>query len=275
MRRPLFQNPALRQALNLTFDFEWLNKNLFYNAYAETDSFFERSEMEATGLPKGDELSVLNEFKDILPSEIFSKDLNQKSCKDERLCSRLARKILLDAGYIFKQGQLYSPDNKPVQFEILNSAPVLERVLIPISEKLKKIGITATIRTIDPAQYIRRLNEFDYDTNVSLWQQSSSPGNEQREFWGSNAADRSGSRNYAGIKDKGIDALIERLIFAKNRLDLVATCKALDRVLRYHQFAIPMWHAPYDRIAYWDKFYLPPQIDSYGAKENVMFWWAK
>ncbi len=275
LRRPLFQNPALRQALNLTYDFKWLNKNIFYNAYSETDSFFERSEMEATGLPTPQELEILTPFKDTLPPAIFTTDINKKLCDDERKCSRLARKILLDAGYIFKEGMLYTPDNKPVTFEILNASPILERVLLPMIETMKKIGIQANVRTLDPAQYIRRLNEFDYDTIVNVWGQSSSPGNEQREYWSSHAADRNGSRNYAGLKNSAIDALIERLIFAKNRSDLVTATKALDRVLRQQQFAIPMWHAPYERIAYWDKFGVPPQTDSYGAGGNVMFWWKK
>lgn len=275
LRRTLFQDPVLRQALNMTYDFEWLNKNLFYDAYAQTDSFFERSELEAIGKPIGEELGILNEFKNTLPEAIFTTDINQQLCKDTRHCSRLARKILLDAGYHFKEGKLYTPQNTLVSFEILNASPILERVLLPIIEKMKKIGVQANVRTLDPAQYIRRLNDFDYDMIVGAWSQSSSPGNEQREFWSSHAADRKGSRNYAGIKDPVIDDLIERLIFAKNRSDLIASSKVLDRVLRFKQFTIPMWHSPYDRIAYWDKFGLPPQINSYGANGNVLFWWSK
>ncbi len=276
LRRQLFQDPALRQALNLTYDFEWLNKNLFYNAYAETNSFFERSELEATSTPTASEFEILNPFKDKLPLNIFTTDISKKPCAgDTRKCSRLARKILLDAHYSFKEGILYTSNNQAVRFEILNTEPILERVLLPMTENMKKIGIQASIRTLDTAQYIRRLNDFDYDVIVGAWAQSSSPGNEQREFWSSSAADRKGSRNYAGLKDPVIDALIERLIFAKNRTDLIASTKVLDRVLRFKQFTIPMWHSPYDRIAHWDKFGLPPQTNSYGANGNVMFWWSK
>jgi microcin C transport system substrate-binding protein len=275
LRRTLFQNPALRQALNLNYDFKWLNKKLFYNAYAETNSFFEKSQMAATGKPSQDELDLLNQFKDDIPTALLTRDIDQKPCNDNRQCSRLARKILKQAGYVYKQGKLYTPNNQPVKFEILNTSPALERVLLPMVAKMKKIGIQANVRTMDTAQYIRRLNNFDYDAIVGMWAQSPSPGNEQREYWSTAAASRQGSRNYAGITDKAIDGMIEKLIFSTDRKTLVTTAKVLDRLLRYKQFAIPMWHSPHDRIAYWDKFGLPPQVKSYGAGNSILFWWSK
>jgi microcin C transport system substrate-binding protein len=180
----------------------------------------------------------------------------------------------MDAGYAFKSGQLFDKNGKRITMEILNASPLLERVLLPIAENIKKLGIDVSVRTLDPAQYIRRQNEFDYDVIVGGWSQSPSPGNEQREFWGSQAAARSGSRNYAGLNDAIVDTLIERLIFSKNRQELVASTKALDRILRYHHFTVPMWNAPADRIAYWNKFGLPPKVPSYGASSNIQFWWA-
>lgn len=275
LRRKLFQNIALRKALNLIYDFEWLNNTLFYNSYAQTDSFFETSELEASGLPTKAEKEIINELSGILPKDIATKNINQKPCQETRKCIRLARKILIDAGYSFKQGKLFTPNNKPVRFKIINASPLLERVLLPIAEQMKKIGVDVSVRTLDSAQYVRRLNEFDFDMIVNVWAQSSSPGNEQREFWSSNAADRLGSRNYAGLKDPAIDAVIERLIFSKNREDLVASTKVLDRLLRLKEFTIPLWHAPYDRVAHWDKFGLPEKKETYGAGNNILFWWSK
>lgn len=275
LRRSVFQDRALRQALNLIYDFEWLNKNLFYGAYTQTDSFFEGSEMEAIGKPSLKELEIISEFKELLPEEVINADINKQECVEYRQCSRLARKLLIKAGYKFNQGKLYTPDNKIVSFEILNASPLMERVLLPMVQRMKKLGVQVFVRTLDSAQYIRRLNNFDYDMIVSVWAQSPSPGNEQREYWSSQAADRMASRNYAGFKNPVVDKLIERLILAKNREDLVASVKVLDRLLRYAQFTIPLWHASHDRIAHWDKFSMPPKGETYGADGNILYWWIK
>jgi microcin C transport system substrate-binding protein len=159
--------------------------------------------------------------------------------------------------------------------EFLLDQPSYERIVIPYTQELNKLGVRARVRTIDSAQMTRRTQDFDFDVIWTGWAQSLSPGNEQREFWGSEAADRKGSRNYAGIKDKAIDTLIERLIFAKSREELVAACKALDRVLLWNHFVVPMWHVPYERVARWDRFGKPEKLPDYSIGFPSIWWWDK
>jgi microcin C transport system substrate-binding protein len=159
--------------------------------------------------------------------------------------------------------------------EFLLDQPSYERIVIPYTQELNKLGVRARVRTIDSAQMTRRTQDFDFDVIWTGWAQSLSPGNEQREFWGSEAADRKGSRNYAGIKDKAVDTLIERLIFAKSREELVAACKALDRVLLWNHFVVPMWHVPYERVARWDRFGKPEKLPDYSIGFPSIWWWDK
>lgn len=275
LRKEKFQNLALRQALTMVFDFEWLNENIFFESYKRSKSFFEESELEAAPLPSKQELALFSEFKETLPEDMFKEEFDNQSEGAFRTRLRGAMSLLKEAGYVYKRGLLHDASGEKITIEILNTDPSFERVLIPIVSNFKKIGIDAAVRTVDPAQYTSRTQNFDFDMIMSVYAQSSSPGNEQREYWGSAAADRIGSRNLAGIKDPMIDRLIEKLIFAKDRKGLVTATHALDRALQWKQFLIPLWYAPADRIAYRDKFGKPKVQKIYGMISPIQLWWDK
>lgn len=275
-RRDLFKDRTVREALAHAFNFEWSNKALFYGQYARTRSYFQNSEMAATGLPGPDELKLLEPFRDDLPPEVFTQEYNPPQGDESgniRGNLRKASKLLREAGWVIKDGKrVHGETGKPFQFEMLLVSPLFERIALPFAKNLEKLGITMTVRTIDTAQYRRRLDTFDFDMVVGGFGQSLSPGNEQRDFWSSDSADREGGRNIMGIKSKAVDAIIEQLIAAPTRQDLVTACKALDRVLQWGHYMIPNWHAPYDRIAYWDKFAQPKITPTRG---NQLFaWWV-
>jgi len=276
LRRDLFEDPRVRQAIGYAFDFEWSNKNLFYGQYARTRSFFENSELAATGLPSKDELVLLQPYRDKLPPEVFTKEYNPPKTDGSgniRGNLRIASKMLRDAGWVIKDGvRVNEKTGQKLEFEILLSSPLFERVVLPFAKNLERLGIIARARTVDTAQYRRRTDTFDYDMVVGNWGQSMSPGNEQRGFWGSTAADQQGSRNLAGLKNPVVDALIEKLIAASDRKSLVAACRALDRVLQWQHFVIPQFYAGYDRIAYWDKFGQPKITPSSGTQ--FLSWWV-
>ncbi len=279
MRRDKFKDKKLREALTYLLDFEWMNENLFYGSYLRTRSFFQASELAATGLPKpGAELNVLTELKDKIPSEVMTTEyqppVTEAGKRGFRKNLVTAYRLLKEAGYVLKNGKVTDQNGKPLEVEILNNDSFFEKILIPYADNLKKAGISATVRTVDSAQYVRRTREFDYDMIMSVWAQSASPGNEQREYWGSLAADRPGSRNYAGIKNPAIDALIEKLIYAETRDELVGRTRALDRLLQYERFMIPLWHYPYIRIAYRTKFSYPDKRP--GLNHGFpSIWWEK
>ena len=235
LRRPQFQDRRVRQAFNLAFDFEWANKNLFYGQYARVGSFFQGSELAApAALPEGHELEILNEVKDQVPPEVFTTvhtNPVNNSTDDMRGNLRKAVQLLKDAGYEIKGGVLVdSKTGRPLTVEFLLVSPLFERIVQPYIGNLERLGIKAKIRMVDSAQYTRRLDRFDYDIIVGNFGQSKSPGNEQRDYWGSEAASREGSRNLIGIKDPAIDKLVDKVIFAKDRQELVAATNALDRV---------------------------------------------
>jgi microcin C transport system substrate-binding protein len=275
LRRPLFQDPLVRQALAYAFDFEWSNKNLFYGAYTRTRSYFDNSELAATGVPQGDELKILEPFRGQIPDEVFTKEYDPPTYTDTftiREGLRDALGLLKQAGWTFKGEQLVNDKTgEPFKFEILNEDPQMERVTLPLIQNLKRLGITATLRTVDVSQYQQLMNNFDYDMTVIVIPQSLSPGNEQREFFGSAAADQPGSQNQLGIKSKIIDALVEQLIAAPTRADLVAHVKALDRVLQWGYYVIPQYHLPDYWIAYWDKFRRPEVAPKYAPGLDT--WW--
>ena len=278
-RREKFADPRVRLAFNYVFDFEWSNANLFHSQYHRTSSFFANSELAATGLPGPDELAVLNEFKGQIPDEVFTSEYQNpvnKTPQDRRENLRKAFSLLTEAGW--KTGSdrtLVNAKGEKFETEILLYAPTFERIMLPFVQQLKKLGIKANVRTIDSAQYERRTQGFDFDIVVSGWGQSLSPGNEQREYWGSQAADRDGSRNVIGIKDPVVDKLIERLIFAKDRSALVTASKALDRVLLWNHFVVPMWHLPYERTARWDRFGRPDKLPEFSVGFPMIWWWDK
>jgi microcin C transport system substrate-binding protein len=280
LRKPKFQDARVRLAFNYAFDFEWANANLFYGEYTRTASFFANSELAATGLPSPEEIAILNEVKDKVPSEAFTAEFKNPVNRDRnerRNNLRMAAKLLQDAGWAQKKdgGEtvLKNALGEVLAAEFLLDQPSFERIVIPYTQELKKLGVKANVRTIDSAQMQRRLQDFDYDVIWSVFGQSLSPGNEQREFWGSEAADRKGSRNYIGIKDPAVDRLIDRLIFAKSRPDLVAATKALDRVLLWNHFVVPMWHVPYERVARWDRFGRPEKLPDYSIGFPTIWWW--
>jgi microcin C transport system substrate-binding protein len=280
LRRPLFQNPRVREALAYAFDFEWSNKNLFYGAYERTRSYFDNSELAATGVPNGEELKILEKFRGQIPDRVFTTEYNPPkydSSGNIRDGLRAAVPLLKEAGLTFKDEKLVNektgqPFEFEITFEILLDNPQFERILLPFAKNLERMGIAARVRTVDPAQYEKRMDTFDYDMAVAVFPASLSPGNEQREFWGSQAADEQGSRNLIGIKSKVIDELIEELIKAPDRASLIAHTRALDRVLQYGYYVIPNFHLSAFRVAYWDKFRRPASTPKYALGMDT--WWV-
>jgi microcin C transport system substrate-binding protein len=276
LRRPLFQDPRVRQALAYAFDFEWSNKNLFYGAYTRTRSYFDNSELAATGVPKGEELQILEPFRGKVPDEVFTKEYNPPHYDGSgniRDGLREAIKLLKEAGWTFKNEKLVNDKTgQPFEFEILLVQPEFERIVLPFAKNLERMGITARVRTVDSSQYQKRMDTFDYDMAVVSFGQSLSPGNEQRDYWGSAAADEEGSRNTLGVKNPVIDQLIEQLIKAPTRESLVAHTHALDRVLQWGFYVIPNFHTSVFRVAYWDKFRRPQVSPKYGI--GLETWWV-
>ena len=276
LRRPIFQDPRVREALAYAFDFEWSNKNLFYGAYQRTRSYFDNSELAATGVPQGQELQILDKFRGQIPDAVFTTQYDPPKYDGSgniRDGLRRALTLLTQAGWTFKDEKLVNAKTgQPFEFEILLDNPQFERIVLPFVDNLKRMGITARVRTVDTAQYERRMDTFDYDMTVVLFPESLSPGNEQREYWGSQAADEQGSHNVLGIKSKVVDALVQELIQSPDRASLVARTRALDRVLQYGYYVIPNFHLAAFRVAYWDKFRRPAISPKYGVGFDT--WWV-
>ena len=277
LRRPQFEDRRVRQAFNLAFDFEWANKNLFYGQYARVDSYFQNSELAAPASPpQGRELEILNEVKDGVPPEVFT-DIHANPVNntpdDMRSNLRKAVELLKAAGWEIKDGALANTKTgQQMKVEFLLVSPLFERIVQPYLRNLEKLGIKGTIRMVDSAQYAQRLNVFDYDVVVANFAQSDSPGNEQRDFWGSEAAGREGSQNQIGVKDPAIDKLIDHVIFAKDRAELVAATHALDRVLQWNELVVPQWFSPNVRIAYWDRYGQPKVLPGL-TPGFLQVWW--
>lgn len=276
LRRPQFQDVRVRRAFNLAFDFEWANKNLFYDQYTRVGSFFDNSELKASGLPTGKELAILETVRSEVPPEVFTtewKNPENKTPEDVRRNLSMAVKLFAEAGWTPKDGVLTNAKGEKLTAEILLVQPDFERVVLPLKNTLEKLGVGITVRIVDVAQYQRRNETFNFDIMVSSFPQSISPGNEQRNFWGSEAAGHEGSRNVIGIKNPAIDKLVERLILATDREDLVAATRALDRVLLWNFYLIPQWHLPFERLAYWDKFGRPDRLPSRGSALFQVWWY--
>jgi microcin C transport system substrate-binding protein len=275
LRRPLFQDVRVRQALGLAFDFEWTNKTLFYGQYKRTASIFANSEMAAQGQPGPRELEVLDPLRAQVPAEVFGPPYAPPVTEGDgnvRANLRAAMRLLEEAGWTVTNGKLVK-DGQPFTFEILLDQPAWERISLPFTRTLERLGIQASVRVVDSAQYKNRLDAFDFDMVVHVWGQSQSPGNEQSEFWGSAAAAAPGSQNLAGIRNPAVDALVAQLIAAPDRETLVARCRALDRVLTWNYYVIPHWHLAVDRLAWWDKFGHPDRAPGDGVQ--ILTWWAK
>jgi microcin C transport system substrate-binding protein len=273
-RRPVFQDARVRRALAYAWDFEWTNKNLFYGSYTRTKSYFSNSELASSGLPGPEELAVLEPFRGKLPDEVFTKEYQppvSDGSGNIREGAREALRLLGEAGWTVKGGKLSSAKGEPLGFEILIDEPTWERIVLPFVKNLERLGVTARVRTVDAAQYQKRLDDYDFDMVTAVWRQSLSPGNEQRDFWGSKAAATPGTRNLAGIRDPSIDKLIEVLIAAPDRAALVTRTRALDRVLLWGHYVIPHYHLQAFRVAHWDRFARPAIAPKYTFGFDT--WW--
>ena len=273
-RRPMFHDRRVRAALAYAFDFEWTNKHLFYGAYTRTKSYFSNSELASRGLPTGEELKILEPFRAQLPPEVFTKEFEPPKTDGSgniREPLREALQLLNGSGWTVKGQKLVNAKGEQMQFEVLSNQPDFERIALPFTKNLERLGVQARVRTVDTAQYQNRLDNFDFDLTVVVWGQSLSPGNEQRDFWHSATADVPGSRNFAGIKDPTVDKLIDLLIAAPDRPGLVARTRALDRVLLWGHSVVPHYHIQAFRVAHWDKFSRPSVSPKYALGFDT--WW--
>ena len=274
-RRALFQDRRVRQALGYLFDFEWANKNLFYDAYTRTESYFSNSDLASSGLPTADELAILEKYKGEIPDEVFTAPYRAPKTDGSgniRDNMRRALRLFKEAGWSVKGEKLVSDQTgKPFAFEFLLDQPEFGRVVLPFLQNLGRIGIAASIRQVDPAQYENRMKQFDFDMTIVGIGESLSPGNEQREFWSSAAAEETGSPNYMGVKSKAVDEIVDLIINAPDRANLLTRVHALDRILLHSDYVIPNWHLTYFRVAAWDKFQRPKITPPYSLAIDT--WW--
>ncbi|MBA2777456.1 ABC transporter substrate-binding protein [Halomonas kenyensis] len=273
LRRDKFQDPRVREALNLTFDFPWLNANLFYDSYRRTESYFQNSEMAAEGLPSEAELELLEPHRDELPDRVFDSPLPIDHPENLRERLRLAHDLLIEAGYEYRGGTLVHGDTgRPLTVEILLFDSGLERVVHPMLRNMSRLGIQGRLRIVDINQFLNRLRSFDFDIVTGHFPQSNNPGNEQREFWTSEFAEVPQSRNLMGLENPVVDELVERLIRADSREELNTVTRALDRVLLWNFITIPHYHSGETRLAVWDKFGYPQPFPKYGF--DLTAWWV-
>jgi microcin C transport system substrate-binding protein len=301
LRRPQFQDTRVRHAFNLLFNFEQANKKLFFNLYERVGSYFENSDLQSKALPEGRELEILNEVKSEVPPEVFTTEWKNPVNAQEgdyRKHQQEALKLFeaagwkisseptgdADCGFFCKLKRtiglssaqtarvLRNSKGEQMSVEFLLDGDTFEQIVLPYAQDLQALGIRTTVRTVDSAQYKQREDQRDFDIIIDSFAQSNSPGNEQREFWGSAAADKNGSRNTAGIKNPAIDTLVDKVVFAKDRPELVAATHALDRVLLWNYYVVPHWYYPYERLAYWDIFGRPTKLPSQ-TSAPVQVWW--
>ncbi|MDA7949031.1 MAG: extracellular solute-binding protein [Hyphomicrobiaceae bacterium] len=274
-RRDKFKDPRVRKALDHAFDFEWTNRNQFYGLYKRTNSFFENSDMKASGPPSEGELALLAPHRDKLPKEVFdtpySSPVSNGSGQDRKLL-RAASKLLKEAGWTVKDGKRVNAKGERLDIEFLIFSPTFERIIAPFVKNLKILGIDARIRLVDPSQYQERVKSFDFDITTQRYVMNATPGVELRNYWGTQAADTSGSQNLAGIKDPVIDALIEKVVAAKSRDELVTATRAIDRVLRARYYWVPHWYKAAHNIAHWNRFSRPETKPKY-ARGVIETWW--
>ena len=277
IRRPKLADPRLRRAFNYAFDFEEMNKQIFYGQYQRVDSYFAGTELAATGLPGGRELELLETVRDKVPPEVFTTPYaNPVGGNPEAVRNNLreALRLLKEAGYEVRNQQLVdSKTGEPFKVELLAEEPSSERIFLFYKPSLERLGIGVSVRTVDDTQYENRLRSWDFDIVIMTRGESLSPGNEQRGYWGSQAADQPGSLNWIGIKNPAVDAMIDAVIFAKSRDDLVAATHALDRVLLWNHYVVPQWTYPFERSARWDRFGYPDPLPKYAASAFPTVWW--
>lgn len=276
VRKPVFHDRRVREALGYAFDFEWSNRNLFNGAYTRTKSYFSNSELASSGLPGKDELAILNRFRGRIPAQVFTRVYEPPRTDGTgniRENLKAALDLLKQAGWVVENERLVNARTRqPFEFEILLSEPVFERIVLPFIRNLERLGIKASIRQVDDAQYEKRVEQFDFDMIVNTFGQSLSPGNEQRDYWGSASADQQGSRNVIGIKDKAVDELVNLVISAPDRKSLVTRTRALDRVLLWGFYVIPQYHIRVYRVAVWDRFGRPKVSPKYSLGFDT--WWV-
>ena len=282
LRRDKFADPRVRRAFNLAYDFESLNKSIFYDQYERVNSYFAGTELAASGMPEGEELEILEAVREEvggegIPETVFAQPYQNPVGGDQRALRtnlREATGLLKEAGYEIRGGNLVDPKTgEAFTVEFLLSSPDAERSTLPFVQNLERLGIRSSLRTVDSSQYVERLRNRDFDITTSAIGQSLSPGNEQLEYWGTEAADRPGSRNYGGIKNPAVDALIRRVIFADDRETLIAATRALDRVLLHNEYVVPQFFISYDRIAYWDRFDHPDPLPEFSPGFPTVWWY--
>jgi microcin C transport system substrate-binding protein len=273
-RRPLFKDARVRHALAMAFDFEWANANLFYGAYTRTKSYFSNSDLASSGVPEGDELSLLSKFRDQLPPEVFTKPFElpvTDGSGNNREGLRGALALLEQAGWKVRDRKLVDANGQPFTFEILLDQPAFERVSLPYVQWLSRLGIEARVRTVDPAQYQRLTDTYDYDMIVVTIEESESPGNEQSGYWSCGSVKAEGGFNMMGVCSPVVDDLVNRVISAPDHAHLVVAAHALDRVLLNGWYVVPQWHLQSVRVAYWDRFGRPDKPVRTGLAFDS--WW--
>jgi microcin C transport system substrate-binding protein len=277
IRRPKFADHRVRRAFNFALDFERLNRELFYGEYSRIKSYFGGTELASAGLPQGRELEILQPLRSSIPAQVFTTPYrNPVTPDDEAQRANLleAISLLAQAGFRIEEFGLIDPyTGQQMNVEFLISDKDLERVILFYQPALERIGMKVEVRLVDDIQYVGRLREWEFDIVVANWEESLTPGNEQRDYWGSRAANQHGSRNIVGIRDPAVDTLIDRIIFADTRDELVGATKALDRVLLWNHFVVPQWTIPDDRTARWDRFGHPRHLPEYGASAFPALWW--
>lgn len=277
IRREKFQDARVRQALNYLFDFEHLNRSIFYGQYERCNSFYAGTELASSGVPEGKELEILKSLKNPIPAEALTTPYKNPVGGDEaaaRNNMREALRLFKEAGWQVKDKKLVNAAGAQFTMEFIIASPAFEPITLTYINALEKLGINASVRLVDPTQYVSRLRSRDYDVVVGSWGQSLTPGNEQRGMWGSKAADDSNSQNLVGIKNPAVDELIEKIIYAPDRATQVAATRALDRVLLWNHYVIPQWRIGYERIAYWNRFAYPKPLPEYNTGFPEI-WWGK
>ncbi|MFO1096808.1 MAG: extracellular solute-binding protein [Xanthobacteraceae bacterium] len=277
IRRDKFKDSRVRRAFNYAFNFEEINKQIFFGEYKRITSYFQGTELASSGLPEGLELEILETVRSEVPPDVFTTPYTNPAGGSQeamRTNLRTASQLLRDAGYDIRDQKLVdAKTGEPYAVEFLAFDPSTERFILFYKPSLEKLGITVEVRTVDDAQFENRLRQWDFDVIIATWPETLSPGNEQRSNWGSEAADQPGSHNLIGIKNAAIDKLIDRVVFAKNRAELVAATRALDRVLLHHHFVVPQWTYGKLRTARWDRFAKPHRMPEYGLTAFPTIWW--
>ena len=277
IRLAKFKDPRLRRAFNFAFDFESINRDIFYGQYTRIASYFQGTELACSGLPQGRELGILKALRDRIPKEVFTTPYwNPVGGNPEADRANLlqAMRLLEEAGYVVRDFKLVNiKTGKPLSVEFLLQAATYERFVLAYQESLERLGIDVTVRVVDDVQYENRIRNWDFEIVIAGWNELLTPGNEQRNYWGSRAAHTPGSRNMVGIADQTIDTLIDRIVFATDRDELVAATHALDRVLLWHNYVVPQWTYDKVRTARWDRFGKPEGMPVYGLAAFPAIWW--